>query len=215
MANSVDSTAQFEETTAAQLQLASCHTCGLVSQLPSTGHGARCPRCRSPLHSRLPNSLQRTWAFLIAAILLYIPANVLPIMLVTSLGNTRSDTIFSGVEYLLLHGMWPLALIVFVASMLVPIAKIVILAYLAVSAGRRSPHRRQDRTRLYRLTEFVGRWSMVDVFVVTVLVALVHLRNLAQIQAGVDLLRRAEGDLEVIHPPLAAESVPLGDVEHD
>ncbi|MGB5613366.1 MAG: paraquat-inducible protein A, partial [Sedimenticolaceae bacterium] len=94
------------------------------------------------------------------------------------------DTILSGVEYLLLHGMWPLALIVFVASVLVPVVKIAILAYLLISVQLRSRFRPMDRMRLYRFTEFVGRWSMVDIFVVTLLVALVDLGNVALIEAG-------------------------------
>lgn len=170
--------------TAADRELTACHTCGLVSRRPPTRGSLACPRCNAVLHPRIPRSLQRTWALLIAAMLLYIPANLLPMMHVTSLGQRRSDTIISGAEYLLVHGMWPLALIVFVASILVPFIKIAVLIYLAVSAGRKSAARPLDRTRLYRFTEFVGRWSMVDVFVVTILVALVHLGNLAQIEAG-------------------------------
>lgn len=162
-----------------------CHTCGLVSRHPQvTVARMSCPRCGVPLHHRIPRSVSRTWALLVAAMMLYIPANMLPIMHVTSLGNTRSDTILSGAEYLLVHGMWPLALIVFVASVLVPLAKILILIYLLLSVQRRSPKRPMERLQLYRFTEFVGRWSMVDVFVVTVLVALVHLGNVAEIGAG-------------------------------
>ncbi len=162
-----------------------CHTCGLVSRHPEVLTARlSCPRCGVELHHRIPRSVSRSWAFLVAAMMLYIPANLLPIMHVTSLGKTRSDTILSGAEYLLVHGMWPLALIVFVASVLVPVVKILILAYLLVSVQRRSPGRAMERLRLYRFTEFVGRWSMVDVFVVTVLVALVHLGNVAEIEAG-------------------------------
>ena len=115
--------------------------------------------------------------------MLYVPANLLPIMHVTSLGQSRSDTILSGAEFLLVSGMWPLALIVFVASILVPLAKMLILTYLLVSVQLRWSSRPLDRTRLYRFTEFVGRWSMVDVFVVTVLVALVHLGAVAEVEA--------------------------------
>ena len=132
---------------------------------------------------RKPQSLERTWAFLIAAALCYLPANLLPIMRVTSLGRAQADTILSGVAYLLLHGMWPLALVVFVASVFVPLLKIVILFGLLVSVHRSSRWRPVDRTRLYRITETIGRWSMVDVFVVTILVALVRLGNLATVEA--------------------------------
>ena len=115
---------------------------------------------------------------------LYLPANLLPMMQVTSLGQTRSDTILSGAEFLLASGMWPLALIVFVASILVPFVKMAILVYLLISVQFGSRFRPLDRTRLYRLTEFVGRWSMVDIYVVAILVALVNLGNIAAIRAG-------------------------------
>ena len=120
----------------------------------------------------------------IAATICYLPANLLPIMRVTSIGQTQSDTIMSGVIFLLQHGMWPLALIVFVASVFVPLLKLAILTYLLISVQLRSMWRPRDRTRLYRITEAVGRWSMVDIYVVTILVALVHLGNLATIEAG-------------------------------
>lgn len=169
---------------ARELGLLACHTCGLVSRRDRRGVRQACPRCGVALHERLPRSVSRTWAFLVAAIMLYLPANLLPIMHVTSLIETRADTILSGAAYLLLHGMWPLALIVFVASILVPVAKIAILVYLLLSVQSGSARRPRDRTRLYRLTEFVGRWSMVDVFVVAVLVALVQMGRVAQIEAG-------------------------------
>jgi len=162
---------------------ATCHDCELLCALPAGAHEARCPRCDAMLHSRKPRSLERTWAFLIAAAICYLPANLLPIMKITSLGRAQADTIMSGVVYLLTHGMWPLAVVVFTASIFVPIMKIVILLTLLVSVHRASRWRPVDRTRLYRLTEAIGRWSMVDVFVVTILVALVHLGNLATVEA--------------------------------
>lgn len=170
--------------TAAHLHLAACHTCGLLSRRPRSGGQLACPRCGTALHPRIPRSTQRTWAFLSAAVILYLPANLLPMMQVTALGQTRSDTILSGAQFLLASGMWPLALIVFVASILVPIMKIAILVYLLLSVRRGSRFRPLDRTRLYRFTELVGRWSMVDIYVVAVLVALVHMGQVAEIQAG-------------------------------
>ena len=170
--------------TASARGLIACHVCGLVSRPPEGALYLRCPRCDAPLHGRIPRSLSRTWAFLVAAAMLYLPANLLPIMHVTQLGQMRSDTIWSGAEYLLAHGMWPLALIVFVASVLIPLVKIAILLVLLVSVQMHAQARPMDRLRLYRFTEFVGRWSMVDVFVVTVLVALVHLGKVAKIEAG-------------------------------
>lgn len=165
--------------------LSACHDCQLLLRLPADHHAAaRCPRCGAAVHARKTDSIGRTWALLIAASILYIPANVLPVMSVTSLGRTQSDTIMSGVLYLALHGMWPLALIVFFASVLVPVLKLLALSLLLVSVQSRWQWRPVFRTKLYRVTEMVGRWSMVDIFVVTVLVALVKLGALASIEAG-------------------------------
>lgn len=166
-------------------RLAGCHECHLTVRMPAHGGRveARCPRCGAPIHFRKPNSIARTWALLIAAAIMYVPANLFPVMAVTSLGKTQADTIVSGVIYLLHHGMWPLALVVFVASVLVPLMKLVSITYLLVSVQRGSTHRLADRTRIYRITEAVGRWSMVDIYVVTILVALVSLGALASIEA--------------------------------
>lgn len=170
--------------TARDLGLLNCHNCGLLSKKPSRHGEAHCPRCDAVLHDRKPNSLTRTWALVITACILYVPANVLPVTRITSLGKTEDDTIMSGVIYFLLSGSWDLALVIFTASIIVPMAKLIALVYLLVSVQRRSAWRPRDRTRLYRVTELVGRWSMVDVYVVTVLVGLVQLGNVASIQAG-------------------------------
>jgi len=171
--------------TALEASCASCHACGLLVHLPHPhAHGALCSRCGAPVHARKAQSLQRTWAYVIAAAVCYIPANALYIMTITSLGKPEPSTILSGVIYLLHHGMWPLALIVFIASVFVPLMKLVILLFLLISVHRRSRWRPVERTRLYRLTEAIGRWSMVDIYVVTILVALVKLGNLATIEAG-------------------------------
>ena len=172
--------------TAASASLLSCHSCNLLSKMSgSHGHAhALCPRCGAPLHQRKANSLTRTWALVIAALIFYIPANVLPITVVTSLGKTQADTIMSGVIYFMLTGMWPIALVIFVASVAVPLIKLFVLSYLLISVQRKSRWRPEDRTRLYRIAEAVGRWSMVDIFVVTILVALVKLGGLATIDAG-------------------------------
>jgi paraquat-inducible protein A len=172
--------------TAARASLVSCHSCSLLSEM----HGldehshARCPRCGAALHLRKPNSIARTWALLLAAVIFYIPANVLPIMKVTSLGKAQSDTIMSGVIYFIKSGSWYLALLIFFASIVVPVLKMIALSYLLISVQRRSYWRPEERTRLYRITEAVGRWSMVDVYVVTLMVALVELGALATIEAG-------------------------------
>jgi paraquat-inducible protein A len=170
-------------TTALAASATPCHDCGLLCRLPEHRHGARCPRCGAEVHERKPRSIERTWAFLLAASLCYLPANLLPIMKVTSLGRAQADTIMSGVVYLLVHGMWPLALVVFVASVFVPLLKLAILFGLLLSVQRGSRWRPLERTRLYRITEAIGRWSMVDIFVVTILVALVHLGALATVEA--------------------------------
>lgn len=162
--------------------MASCHDCGKLARL--TEPHQRCSRCGGALHFRKSDSLARSWALLIASAILYVPANVLPITRTAALGNVQSDTIMSGVIYFLHHGDWPLALIIFSASVAVPFLKILAMIFLLTMAQRRSAWRPLDRTKLYRLTEVVGRWSMIDVFVVTVLVALVQLGILANIQAG-------------------------------
>ncbi len=163
--------------------MAGCRTCGLLQRLPAGANG-HCPRCGSRVRQRKLESIQLTWVFLLTAMIAYLPANLYPVMTVVSLGRTQSDTIISGVYYLLLHGDWPLALIVFVASVLVPLVKIVALTYLLLTVQRRSPLRRAQRTRLYRLIEMIGRWSMVDIFVVALLAALVHAGALATILPG-------------------------------
>lgn len=170
--------------TTAGLGLLACPSCGLVSRPPHTGGHGACGRCGAALHARKPYSIRRTWAFLIAAALLYIPANVMPVMYSSSLFGSQEDTILSGVAYLWSSGSWPLAVVVFVASITVPLLKIIALTVLVVSVQRRSKRWAHERTLLYRVLELIGRWSMLDIYVVTVLVALVHLQALATIQAG-------------------------------
>ncbi|MBM4199899.1 MAG: paraquat-inducible membrane protein A, partial [Gammaproteobacteria bacterium] len=158
-----------------------CHSCRKVSRpAPGTRSRAeRCPRCGTPLHARKPDSLARTWALTLTAAILYIPANLLPIMTVVMSGRGEPDTILSGVKELLIGGMWPLALLVFFASITVPVLKLLVLIYLLISVQRRSQWRPRERTVLYRLTEAVGRWSMIDIFVIAILVTLVQLGALA------------------------------------
>jgi paraquat-inducible protein A len=143
-----------------------------------------CRRCGAALHFRKPDSVARTWAFLIAAYILYVPANVLPMMRTGSLFGAQADTIMSGVVYLWHSGSWHIALVVFIASIVVPLAKMFSLTYLLISVQLGWTHRSMERTKLYRILEFVGPWSMLDVFVVMILVALVQLKGLASIQPG-------------------------------
>lgn len=174
------------ELSAAALGLCACHACGLVSRPPSEAamNDAACPRCGARLHRRKPNSIARTWALLIAAYILFIPANFMPVMETGSLFGEQQDTIMSGVVYLWVSGSWPLALLVFVASIVVPLAKLVTLTLLVTSVQLRWDWLPRERTRLYRMIEFIGRWSMLDIYVVTVLAALVRLQSLATIKAG-------------------------------
>jgi len=161
-----------------------CHACGLVAPPVGKGHHMECARCGTPLHTRKPNSISRTWALLIAAAILYIPANLLPVMVTHSLFGAQNDTIMSGVALFWNSGSKGLAIIIFIASVVVPMLKLGTLALLAWTAQRRSRWRPRQRTVLYRMVEFIGRWSMLDIFVVTLTVALVRFKSLAVITAG-------------------------------
>lgn len=169
---------------AAQAGLVSCHTCGLLSRPAGTSEPGSCPRCGTELVSRRRHSLQSTWALVIAAAICYVPANALPVMTTSTLASSGSDTILSGVVYLYTSGSWPLALIVLTASVMIPLGKLIALAYLLISVQRGSIDSSRERTRLYRMVEFIGRWSMLDVFVVTFVVALVQLAPLMTAQPG-------------------------------
>ena len=165
--------------------LISCHSCDLLSDSQGRGHEfLQCSRCGASLHSRKTNSLARTWALVIAAFIFYVPAMVLPITRVTSLRHVQTDTIMSGVILFIQTGSWEIALVIFVASIVVPMMKLLILVYLLISVQRKYVKHSRDRAKLYRLTEFVGRWSMVDIYVVAILVALVNLGVIADIDAG-------------------------------
>ncbi len=133
---------------------------------------------------RKPASIQRTWALIIAALVLYVPANLLPIMRMDYMGNTEADTIFSGVQSLFASGMWIVGLLIFAASITIPLMKLIGLAFLLISIQGRWAWRLRDRTRLYRAIDLIGRWSMLDVFLLSILVALVKLGNIATIVPG-------------------------------
>ncbi|MFZ4537576.1 paraquat-inducible protein A [Propionivibrio sp.] len=161
-----------------------CHACGLLNAVQHKGHNERCRRSGAVVHLRKPDSINRSSALLIAAVILYIPANFLPIMKTSTLFGSELDTILSGIIYLWSSGSWPIALVIFIASILVPSSKMIALTVLLVSVQRRSTWRPMERARLYRMIELVGRWSMVDVFVVALMVQLVQLKSLATISAG-------------------------------
>jgi len=172
---------------ARSLGLASCDICRQVVRLPeSSAMHLKCPRCGGAIHSRISHSIGRTWALLLAAMILYIPANVYPVMRNTYLGAESDNTILSGVVLFLQEGDWVLALVIFTASILVPLLKMVSLLYLLMNV-RKHPRRRRARqqTMLYRVTELVGRWSMVDVFVIGILTALVQMGVISKVEPGV------------------------------
>jgi paraquat-inducible protein A len=188
--------------TAAQAGLVSCETCHLLSR-PAADEPGYCPRCGAELTWRRHHSIQYTWALVIAAAICYIPANVLPVLSTTALGSTESDTIMGGVVLLYTTGSWPLALVVLVASVMVPLGKLVALSYLLIVAQRGWRGSNRERTRLYRLVEFIGRWSMLDVFVDTFTVALVQLQPLMSVEPGPGVLFFAA---VVVLTMMAAES---------
>jgi paraquat-inducible protein A len=171
--------------TAAELGLLSCHHCGTVWR--DAAQGEPCGRCGTQLHRRKPQSIQRTWAYLIAACIMYVPANLLPVMITKSLLGTQYDTILSGVIYFWVSGAYGLAAIIFVASFLVPLFKLTALTLLVVLAQRHSDWRQPERARLYQALEVIGRWSMLDVFVVSLLAGLVRIQGFAEITAGIGI----------------------------
>ncbi len=170
--------------TAAKAGMTNCHACGLLHRASPNVHDMTCNRCGSKLHFRKPNSLNRTWALLIAAYVLIIPANLLPVMETGSLFGSENDTIMSGVIYLWTSGSQSLSIILFFASILIPVAKLLSLTYLLISVQRNSSWSPIKRTRIYRVLEAVGRWSMIDVYVAAMLTALVQFGSLMSIHAG-------------------------------
>ena len=185
--------------TGASRELASCHLCCKLAP-NSLSH---CPRCGSALHLRKNDSIQRTLALLFTACLLYIPANLYPIMYTEQLGSTEASTILGGVVLLIELGSLPIAMVIFVFSVMVPSAKIMAIFYLVWTVERHSPLGPRQRSLMYRVTELIGKWSMVDVFVVAILVALVHLSGLLVIRPGIAALSFAG---VVIVTMVAAES---------
>jgi paraquat-inducible protein A len=168
--------------------LQNCEVCGLLSRPAPGEEEGRCPRCDEELSFRKRASLQRTWAFLISAAICYVPANLLPVLRTTTATGSETDTILQGVILLWSPTGWPLSLIVLVASIMIPSAKILALGYLLISAQRGSVQNSRQRVRLYRMVEFIGRWSMVDVFVDTFTAALIQLQPLMDVSPGPGLL---------------------------
>jgi paraquat-inducible protein A len=160
--------------------LAGCHTCGKVSPVAL----GSCPRCGSRLHLRKPESITRTVALMLAAAALYIPANVLPMMRMVELGVATDNTIIGGIIYFWKGGAYPIALVILTASIIIPLLKIVALSWLCLAASGKLHPSPAVLGRIYWLTELFGRWSMVDIFVVGILVALVQLGNYMTVTPG-------------------------------
>ncbi len=169
--------------TGRRLGLLVCLQCNCPVRALKAVH-PRCPRCYAHLHMRKPHSLAVTTVLLILAAILYVPANLLPVMYTRTLLDDERDTIMSGVLVLLHSGSWPIALLVFVASIVVPLLKILALAIVLYSAWRPSAQHRQQRSDLYRLIEFIGRWSMLDIYAISLLVTLVQIQSFATIAVG-------------------------------
>jgi paraquat-inducible protein A len=160
-----------------------CETCNLVST-PQTNH-AHCPRCDSVLHARKPDSVSRTWALVIAAAVLYVPANYYPVLTVMQLGAGQPSTILGGVTELVKSGMYPLAALVFFASIAVPMLKLVGLCIMLVATQTGRSGWLRDRTRLYHVVKWIGRWSMIDIFMEALLGALVRFGTVITIEPGI------------------------------
>jgi paraquat-inducible protein A len=190
--------------TGARCGLVCCESCQLLSRPASADEAGYCRRCGEKLEFRFHGSLERTWAFLIGAAICFIPANALPVLNTTTLGSTEGDTILGGLVFLYTSGSWPLALVVLIASVMIPLGKIVALIYLLISIQRRSVMSNRERTRLYRMVVFIGRWSMLDVFVDTYTVALVQLNPLMSVAPGSGVVFFAA---VVVLTMLAAESL--------
>jgi paraquat-inducible protein A len=174
--------------TGAQLGLVSCEACQLLERPASATEPGFCRRCGELLEFRRHGSIETTWALVLAAAICYIPANALPVLNTTTLGSTEGDTILGGVIFLYTSGSWPLALVVLVASVMIPLGKIAALVYLLITVQRRSTMSNDERTRLYRMVVFIGRWSMLDVFADTFTVALVQLQPLMSVAPGAGVL---------------------------
>lgn len=193
----MDSTGRFP-LTAREAGLIGCSRCGLAQD-----RAARCIRCGSRLHSRISNSQQRVWAWLAAGMITYVPANIYPMLITRALLQEQENTIVGGIIDLAEHGSWGIAAIILVASIGIPLCKFGAIAALAVGVSRGASLPPKIRLHLFEIVEFIGRWSMVDVFVVAILAALVQLNTLASIHPGPAAVTFA---LSVIFTMLAAQS---------
>lgn len=182
-----------------------CNTCGLVQQVEPLppGRRAECPRCGATVSEGPHGSLHLTAAFALAALILYVPANLYPILRMSMYGAYSENTVWEGVVSLAQHNQLPVAIIVFAASMIIPVAKLLGLLYIVVSTWRGSPRRMRQRTRIYRFIDAIGPWSMLDVFLLAVLVSLVKLGSIATVLPGPGLVAFS---LVVVFNMLATQS---------
>jgi paraquat-inducible protein A len=174
--------------TAARIELVSCECCHLLLRAACTDDPGFCARCGEKLEIRRRGSIATTWALASAAAICYIPANLLPVLNTVTPQGSDDDTIMGGVVFLYTSGSWPLALMVLIASVMIPLGKLVSIAYLLLSVQCGSVKSNRQRTRLYRIVVFIGRWSMLDVFVDTFTVALVQLQPLMSVMPGPGVL---------------------------
>jgi paraquat-inducible protein A len=174
--------------TAARTELVSCECCHLLLRAARTDEPGFCARCGEKLEIRRRGSIATTWALASAAAICYIPANLLPVLNTITPQGSDDDTIMGGVVFLYTSGSWPLALMVLIASVMIPLGKLVSIAYLLLSVQCGSAKSSRQRTRLYRIVVFIGRWSMLDVFVDTFTVALVQLQPLMSVMPGPGVL---------------------------
>jgi len=168
--------------TGASAGLMTCHICETLGQIHA--NDAHCQVCGAHLHIRNKAAFSQSVAYLIAAYILYIPANLLPVMHTETIFGSEDDTIMSGVVLLFATGSWPLGLLVFFASVMVPLLKLFSMSFLLFTSWRGTTSHTLQRTQLFRIVETVGRWSMLDIYVVTVLVALVQFQSLASVYPG-------------------------------
>ncbi|VFM95551.1 MAG: paraquat-inducible protein A [Candidatus Kentron sp. G] len=192
-----------------------CTTCGKLHRNRFALTARRCVRCASRLHSRKPRSVQRAWALLSTGILLYIPANVYPIMFTWNLGRLQENTIISGILSLWNACSYLVATVIFVASMVIPVMKFVVIAYLLRGVRRKSRLTAGQKARLYRITELIGPWSMVDIFVVALLVALVKMGAIAFVKPGVAAIAFAAMVVATMLAAVAFDPRLLWDNERD
>ncbi len=185
--------------TARSAGLVACHRCGQVHDV----HEATCRRCHARLHSRKPDSLQKVWAWWLAGVITFIPANIYPMLITNTLVENSEATIIGGVFELIDYGSYGIALIVFVASIVIPLLKFVVIAYLAITVGQHARLDGHQRHKMFHVVEFIGRWSMIDVFVVAILSALVQLDSVASINPGLAAINFA---LSVVFTMLSAQS---------